>query len=316
METVQASPVTSSYPIYTWVDVKEKCREADNVAIVGFASSTRDQAPFGDKDWEIWTLNDLGRQLPRWTRLFDTHSKEHLIGGKWDREGKVVHGKEHWTYMSACPPPGDSKFNPIFMLQHYDEIPASVALPVDEMAKQLYTIGQGKYFTCGPAYMMAMAICEGYKAISLFGIDLLLEKEYNYERPCMEHLIGIAVGKGIDVYIPRQSALCKAGYVYGFGYPKASKETKKLSDFIAGTQTAISTLDDVTKFLKEHLNGPKSKSEIEQEWMKFYQNNRSTIASKQVQIAQQLGVAQGTLQTMDSVEIWCQHLDRGGELKA
>ena len=70
------------------------------------------------------------------------------------------------------------------------------------------TIGKD-YWNSSIAYMMALAIHEGAEQISIYGVDMDGTDEYSYQRPNMEYLIGIARGKGIRVYIPHQSALCR-----------------------------------------------------------------------------------------------------------
>jgi hypothetical protein len=334
----------TEYTAATWEDVA-KARTRKKVACVGFASSTRDQAPWMDESFEIWTLNDLGRQVPRWDRLFEMHTKEHLLGtavaraadgtGVADNSGGAVpYGPEHWEYMGNCPPPGDPKFGAIYMQQHYEDIPASVALPVQEMAAKCFQADEGLYFTSTPAYMLGLAILEGFEEVHLYGIDLLQEGEYAYEKPCVEYLVGLARGMGITVYIPRQSALCKAGFVYGFSDLPQSDSLDKLSTYVqstvpkfeesivgrreefGATKGYVQALDAVSKWLSERAEaGPNTAlSELEQLWIAFYQEQRAAISKKQLTVSQQLGVAQGTLQTAMSLVTWCGHLKRGGEL--
>lgn len=317
----------------TWRDVPHK---TDKVALVGFASSTRDLAPYTDESFEIWVLNDLGRQVSRWTRLFEMHSKQHLCGD-WDRGNQVIHGPDHWVYMSKCPGPGP-KWSPIYMQQHYDEIPASVALPVKELEAALYTNDEGCYFTSTPAYMMALAMLEGFKEIHCYGIDLLQEQEYAYERPCMEYLIGLARGKGITVKIPRQSALCKAGFVYGFSDLPQAEPLDKLHTFIeqqlpkfeeaakrgqgefSGTHAQIAALDSLgkwlTKTLEEKQTPADARKAILDEWTQYYDMQRRAIIDRQLNIVRHMGIAEGTVVTGKSVQTWLGHLKRGGELKA
>jgi hypothetical protein len=332
--------------VATWEDVARACKRK-KVALVGFASSTRDMAPWTDESFDIWVLNDLGRQVPRWDRLFEMHTKEHLLGvsvartadgtGLADR-GMVPYGKEHWAYMAGCPGPKPDfeGFSAIYMQQHYDDVPASVELPVAKLAEHCFTAEEGTYFTSTPAYMLGLAMLEGFEEIHLYGIDLLQEGEYAYERPCMEYLVGLARGRGIKVHIPPQSALCKAGFVYGFSNLPQPEGLDKLATYVqgnvpkfeegivnrrsefAGTQGYIQALDAASKWLSEHAAPEKALplAELEQAWVAYYQEQRAIIAKKQIAIAQQLGVAQGTLQTGLSVVTWCGHLKRGGELKA
>lgn len=71
------------------------------------------------------------------------------------------------------------------------------------------------YFSCGTAYMVAMAIMcllrqdKGEKELHLFGFDFNYpgRSEYETGRACLEYWIGRAVGLGIDVKVPNSSSL-------------------------------------------------------------------------------------------------------------
>ena len=50
---------------------------ARKVAIVGFATTSREQAPWHDPEFEIWACNAMGMHMPadrRVTRYFELHS--------------------------------------------------------------------------------------------------------------------------------------------------------------------------------------------------------------------------------------------------
>jgi len=65
------------------------------------------------------------------------------------------------------------------------------------------------YFNSSIAYAMAMAICDKPEEISIWGVDMTATEEYATQRPNMEFLIGLALGRGIDVKISNYSPLCK-----------------------------------------------------------------------------------------------------------
>ena len=48
------------------VEKRTKC------AIVGFASSSRDQAPYKDESCDIWSLNHAYNHVPRWDAWLST----------------------------------------------------------------------------------------------------------------------------------------------------------------------------------------------------------------------------------------------------
>ena len=173
------------------------------IGIVGFATTHRFEAPFADPEWEIWGMNQLYRHIPRADRWFEIHEN-------WDEH--VVEGTDHakWLREAAIP---------VYMVKTHEAFPWSVRYPIEEL-----NILYSDYWTSSIAFMMGLAIWEleklpgppESKEIGLWGIDLIVEDEYFYQKACAEYFIGIACGKGFKVTIPTSSALCKAGYRYGY----------------------------------------------------------------------------------------------------
>ena len=97
---------------------------------------------------------------------------------------------------------------PIYMQEHHKDIPSSIAYPLDEVMDVFKGFPRGRWsdqkdwYNSSPAYMLALAIHEGAETIGLYGIDVLDDSEFSYESPCLEYLIGLAVGRGIEVIIP------------------------------------------------------------------------------------------------------------------
>lgn len=195
-------------------------------AICGFASSTRGQVPINDPSWEIWGMNQLYRHIPRADRWFDLH---------WNWNSELVPGTDHegWIRDSGIP---------VYMTKHHDQLPTSVRFPLETLMAHF---GGIDYFTSSVAHMMALAIYEidlnvearlrlepvttaadGLRrarelyaeyTIGLFGIDLVVGEEYFWQKACAEFWIGTAaLGRGIEVYVPPQSALCKQLFRYGY----------------------------------------------------------------------------------------------------
>jgi len=212
-----------------------------SVAIVGFASSSRHLAPVNDDRFEIWTMNHAPLTwIPKWHVLFEMHPLEHL-------RKITAHGTDPGAYLDWLrkqPGPDDPKHCPIYMLDRVEEFPASVAFPRAEINAWLAErCGRrdgyfaADYYTSTISYMLALAIMQMRPEIHLYGIDLLQDDEYIYQRAGAEYLIGLARGMGLEVYIPPQSALCSAGYTYGYtadpeglGAPSKDVVTKLLSD--------------------------------------------------------------------------------------
>lgn len=206
-----------------------------HIAICGFASSSRGQVPVNSGEWEIWGLNQLYRHLPRADRWFDIHHN-------WNEE--VVPGTDHRAWIRDCG-------IPVYMFQQHEELPTSVRYPLERVIEW-----GADYFTSTIAYMVALAIMEidqkvnarveappegdflamevsqgrngranlqalrklyAEYTIGIFGVDLIVGEEYDWQKACAEFWIGAAaLGRGIGVYLPPQSALCKQMYRYGF----------------------------------------------------------------------------------------------------
>ena len=57
---------------------------------------------------------------------------------------------------------------------------------------------------------------ERFEEIHLYGIDMTHETEWGYQRPNTEFFLGVAVGKGIKIHIPEESALLSPLWLYGY----------------------------------------------------------------------------------------------------
>jgi hypothetical protein len=65
--------------------------------------------------------------------------------------------------------------------------------------------------------MLALAISEGFEEIGVWGVDMIHDSEYGYQKPSGSFWLGVAKGRGIKVTLPVESALlANEGYVYGY----------------------------------------------------------------------------------------------------
>jgi hypothetical protein len=152
------------------------------VAIVGLSPTTHDLAPWGDDEWEIWGLPWDEGYWPHMTRHFEMHDMRLLTS---------EHSRRKAGYLAR--------------LQELPRLYTQDNYPFDAVA---WTIG-GYYFNSSIAYAMALAIHEGAEEIGVYGVDMKGDDEYGYQKPNMEYLIGLARGKGVKVFIPAESPLCK-----------------------------------------------------------------------------------------------------------
>ncbi len=211
----------------------------NKIAVVGFASNTRDEAPYKDQSWEIWGLNNLWSFLPRWDRWFETHDPKQL---------EHLYGKPYIDFLKTAT-------NPIYMQAHYDEYPASVALPRTELANKVQA-GR-EFWPSSISFMLALAIDELSDAtgraipgaeIGVFGIDLIGDDEYSFQREGCGYLIGVAEGRGIKVTVPTKSSLLKAQYIYGYDAGEFSPDAfdtfllSQASEYERKQQEALATV--------------------------------------------------------------------------
>ena len=187
------SPVLADY-------LRASRREKKTVAIVGGGWVSAPWAPWGEI--ECWGLNDHHAR-PWWnmegaTRWFQIHPKEVFTterpSGHWG-----------WLQKEHC--------FPIYMQREVDDVPSSVSYPLrkiqNELINHLYR-GEEKIkniFTSTVCYEMALALYEGFERIELYGVELLSEGEYSYQREAMTFWMGKADSMGVEVWIPETCAL-------------------------------------------------------------------------------------------------------------
>jgi len=174
---------------------------AKRCCIVG-TFNTWKQTPWSDPTLEIWSLNDayvLG--LPRADRWFEIHPLDRMwfrdkaqkvINPKEIPEGFYVRPKGHLEWLK-----GQAKTIPV-ILQNAPpaDWPANARrFPIEDVEAKF----GADYWASGPAYMLALAMMEGYTEIWITGIHLATAHEYREQRPQLEHLLGRALGPDVTV---------------------------------------------------------------------------------------------------------------------
>jgi len=172
-------------------------KKPKHIALVGFAESTRHLAPYSDPDVCIMAMNQLYRHIPRANVWWEVHKREEYLADQ-------VPGTDYLKWLQECP-------IPIMMIDTAPDIPNSVRMPIEDWSAEF-----GDYFYSTISYMLAYAIMQQPEEISIWGIDLAHDSEYEYQKPSAEYLIGIARGRGIKVTIPPESALVRGMYRYGY----------------------------------------------------------------------------------------------------
>jgi hypothetical protein len=170
---------------------------SNSIAIVGTASSSYDKATLDWPGVDVWAVNSIHHHHPEHAKFVDLWFELH-------HEPEILHAE--WFKWAI-------EHQPRVMMQRpHRELENSEAYPLAEVEKYF----GHRYFTSSVAYMLALAIMQEPESIGIYGIDMAEGTEYQHQRPCCEYFVGWARGAGIQVKIPKNSALVKAEWPYGY----------------------------------------------------------------------------------------------------
>jgi len=228
--------------------------QKNKIAIVGWAATSREQALKLDDSYEVWACNELGMAMPdlRVDLYFNMHGRGHPMPmGLWGKIRKWLIHKE------GGPPLLRNEIEPhrlewlqnqpvrCLMLEKYDDIPCSEAFPFVEF----FTRWDTGYFTSTIAYQLAYALMRDPlpEEIRILGVDMAMDSEYQYQRPCAEYWIGRAESMGVKVHIPKESLLMKTPWVYSI----------EDVPIVEGPITESGTRDQIERMRKLHAKAMK-----------------------------------------------------------
>ena len=228
----------------------------EKVAIIGFAPSWKEGFANQSDDCEIWCLNEMYKVAPeiknfRADRWFEIH----------DLTSPSKNTKEHQSFLQTCTVP-------VYVQKKYDHLPNAIVFPFEEMFKHFSDkgISGSRYFTSSIAYFIAYAIFLEFKEISIFGVDMATNSEYQGQRNCVEYWIAIAEGMGIKVYIPPSSDLLKCTQLYAIESSNKNRtwiktqvgELKKRTQHFAQQEMQAQQADLQAKIAQAELRGAMS----------------------------------------------------------
>jgi hypothetical protein len=189
------------------------------IAIAGFSTITLAALKESKAD-EIWTLNHafaMEFAFPRMDRVFEIHKPNWFL-----RDGQFY--LERYARWLQEPHPF-----PIYMQEVDPQFPASVRYPFEAVCENIFgkLLRNGEknlYFSSSFGYMMGLAILERIPRVEIYGIDASNDTEWYYQKPGIELMIGVAIGRGIEVILHPVTHLCRA-QLYGYDrVPAASRE--------------------------------------------------------------------------------------------
>jgi len=177
--------------------------------IIEAMGATRAECPF---DCETWACNMGYWQIfqldGHFSKIFLTHAQVRDVNGKpafnWDEFNKLA--KKGITVYNTHKVKGLN----------------SKMYPYKRLSQKFNT----DYFSNTISYMVALALDEGYKKISLYGCDMMTRSEYAWEKGGIEYWLGRGEGKGkndpnyVEIKVCDGSTLLKTitGKPYGMKY--------------------------------------------------------------------------------------------------
>jgi hypothetical protein len=195
-EPILAGDIEGEFPTQDPIiaqELRELRKGKKTVVLLGGATTHCTLAPFDD-DVEIWSCNEMHwcKWLTRATRWFQVH-------GTWNYNDLKRQKTNHIEWLK-------NTSMPVYMIRKEPSVPTSIAYPIKEVSKFFENIRRGnkriRYFTSSFAYMMGIALLEGFERIELYGFDFADDTEYAQQKGCAEWWIGYAMGKGVEIYEP------------------------------------------------------------------------------------------------------------------
>lgn len=162
------------------------------IGLLGSYEASLRAAPWADPSWEFWAhASSRGLYKRQPDRYFDRHRRE-----CWTKSNAKGEAYLRWLATNTVP---------IYMLERYPEIPASIRYPFEQVSFGMAR----KYFTNHAAYMIALALMEGVTHIGFFGVNYgkdvangAADCEYATQRGSCEYWMGRAEAMGVQLVIP------------------------------------------------------------------------------------------------------------------
>ncbi len=161
---------------------------------MGSHPRTRGLFDFSRKDCDVWLFNEAAKQ--EWAKRADGVLQLH--SPVIFRNPKNRNDPEHYQWLKTTK-------TPVYMQDKYDDIPASVKFPKDEILYMLPNARANgspiREVSCSPAWALAFGIYLGYRKIEIYGVELESNTEYSYQQGNWKYWVGVAAGRGIELDI-------------------------------------------------------------------------------------------------------------------
>ena len=161
-------------------------------AIVGSEVSTRDNAPFEDSSFDIWSFADwlTSAWLKRLDGLIEIHSPSMYMNHP--------RTPEYWGALQTTDVP-------VWMYPIADpRVNSAKTYPLAEVLSLCKGTNSGKaikLLNCSLLYALGLAIVQEYEVIDVYGVELAHETKYGQQRHAFAFWSGLAMGRGIEVNV-------------------------------------------------------------------------------------------------------------------
>ena len=302
---------------------RKKPAQPRKIGCLGTAGASLKKYPERDLSWELWGMVKSAvlravREGDGCALYFEPHTRN-LWEAKIDLFAEV---KET-----------------IYMQDHVPEIPTSRKYPLKEVLDFLpdALYGRRDKLPLGThrssiAYMLAFAIYtlgdqrtkpESQRdSIGLWGVEMLAEDEYGYQKPNCEALLGFAMGLGINVVLPEESSLMKGNEPYGYvnrnlsqgpiNYDMLFRQKREAEDQMMKSMRAEAGADHILRYLNALAEKvEKEPFEITTAWVRGQFDDYSAQRMQLLDTASRL---RGSAEKMDEYMALLTHYDRGGTM--
>ncbi len=188
-------------------------RQVKTVRIGGVSKNIIDVPP-PPEGVETWLFNNPrgyriqnSRVMTEWTRWFNMHTKRHQL---------LTYPRGYEWYKQQT--------KPIYLQKADPEIPASIEFPRAVLQEHFRISDKTfRYFTFSGAWLIALAIYEGFERIEMWGHNMKANGEHAFQRPGYFYWIKRARDMGVDLWVPPGAT----GGVGGDTTPAGDPETYK-----------------------------------------------------------------------------------------
>ena len=170
---------------------KELVKDLDNIFILGRGNSLIRCAVEKPEKSEYWGCNNVYRARDI-DRLFVMHD---LYATQFRRDKDLIETV-------------NKKDFPVYTLGKYEVLKNNVVYPMEEVLKEF----EHAYFLNNICSMIALAVIQKPKNLTLYGVDLTFGNKSEYFREakaCVEFWLGVATGRGMIIHLAQESTLLK-----------------------------------------------------------------------------------------------------------